>query len=54
MLFIGGFVAVLPTMVLIINNAYWLEWVVVGMFMIYMLLIGISALTKRQTINQTA
>jgi len=54
LLIIGGFAAVLPTFVLLINNAYWLEWVAVGMFMIYMLWIGVSALIKRQKINQTS
>jgi hypothetical protein len=43
LLFIGGLAAILPTMVLFINNAYWLEWVAVGLFIIYILSIGIAA-----------
>ena len=45
LLFIGGLAAILPTMVLFINNAYWLEWVAVGLFIIYILSIGIAAHT---------
>jgi hypothetical protein len=43
LLFIGGLAAIFPSMVLFINNAYWLEWVVVGLFIIYILSVGIAA-----------
>jgi len=43
LLFIGGLAAILPSMVLFINNAYWLEWVAVGLFIIYILSAGIAA-----------
>lgn len=43
-LFIGGFAAILP-MVLYITDAYVLEWVAVGLFIIYILSVGIAEYT---------
>lgn len=47
LLFIGGFAAIMPTLVLFINSAYWLEWVAVGLFLIYILAVGASAWVAR-------
>ena len=43
LLYLGVLASSLPTVVLFINNAYWLEWVAVGIFIIYILAIGITA-----------
>ena len=43
LLFLGRAKAILPTLPIGINNAYWLEWVAVGSIIIYILSIGIAA-----------
>ncbi len=43
LLVLGGFAAILPTLLLSLNNFYWLEWVAVGIFMTYILSIGAQA-----------
>ena len=43
-LYLGAVAAVLPTLMLIFYKAYWLEWIAVGLFIIYILWIGIASL----------
>src|SRR5574339_399625 len=44
-LYVGATAAVLPTLMLIFGNSYWLEWAAVGCMIVYMLLIGKAGLT---------
>jgi len=43
-LYLGTSAALLPTFMLIYGNAYWMEWVAVGTFIIYILSIGKASL----------
>ncbi len=53
LLFLGGFAAILPTLVLLVNSAYWLEWIAIGVFMLYVVLIGASTWIHRQALSQS-
>ncbi len=48
---LGGFAAMMPTLVLLINAAYWLEWVAIGVFMVYILAIGARTWSLRQIMD---
>jgi hypothetical protein len=44
-LYLGTGAALLPTLMLAIGKAYWLEWIAVGLFIIYILSISLATLT---------
>ncbi len=52
LLLLGVLAAILPSLVLFINAAYWLEWVAIGVFMVYILAIGARTLTIRLTMDR--
>jgi len=42
LLYFGGVGAILPSLFLILNSMYWLEWAAISVFIIYILSIGIT------------
>jgi hypothetical protein len=52
-LYIGASAAVLPTLMFVFDNSYWLEWVTVGCMIVYMLLIGKASFTLTKPPNTT-
>ncbi len=43
-LYLGAYAALLPTLMFIFSNTCWLEWVAVGLFILYILSIGKTSL----------
>jgi hypothetical protein len=53
LLFLGGLAAVLPSLVLLVNTAYWLEWLAIAVFMFYILTIGVESWVNRASLSQS-
>ncbi len=53
LLFLGGLAAVLPSLVLLVNTAYWLEWFAIAVFMLYILTIGVESRVNRASLSQS-
>jgi hypothetical protein len=52
-LYVGASAAVLPTLMLIFSNSYWLEWLAVGCMIVYMLMVGKASLTFARHLNSS-